>query len=391
VYRNTVGANSVLELGVLPDNTGSIPADQMAVLQAFGDYVRECHSAHAAVAATSGTAASITVTLPTTTVINRVILQEDLSAGQLVLAFTVSALPPGGYAPKPVVVASGTAIGHKRILYFDSGPLPAVSVTVTATALYPGFTAANFANVAVYAPCAGDTPAAATAGAAPAGAVAEAAYQPCHMPYTPFTKAVESPCFLVAAKLSGGVTVRVYDAAHDNGATLVSANVSAAEQPWSNGLEVAANYMFDYFTGQGNAAGANLTAYLTAPLMFRPARGKTPESAPWFAEMVLAPSAWGPSSQPPRAANGFVVLQQPWAPLQVAVLHRTFKGPPGEAQFLECDAALRAVVSAPGSGYAVDEGSAHTPTFAFYFPRDDMPPIPSGPFDIECWVAVVAA
>lgn len=43
VYLNTVGANSLLELGVLPDNTGSIPADQMAVLQALGDYIRQCH------------------------------------------------------------------------------------------------------------------------------------------------------------------------------------------------------------------------------------------------------------------------------------------------------------------------------------------------------------
>jgi hypothetical protein len=34
VYRNTVGANSLLELGVLPDDTGAIPADQMALLQA---------------------------------------------------------------------------------------------------------------------------------------------------------------------------------------------------------------------------------------------------------------------------------------------------------------------------------------------------------------------
>ncbi len=44
VYRNTVGANSVLELGVLPDDTGVIPEDQMAVLQGLGDYIRGCHS-----------------------------------------------------------------------------------------------------------------------------------------------------------------------------------------------------------------------------------------------------------------------------------------------------------------------------------------------------------
>jgi hypothetical protein len=220
---------------------------------------------------------------------------------------------------------------------------------------------------------------------------APTAYEPCHMPYTPFTRAIESPCFSVAATLPGGVAVRVYDAAVDNGATLVSANVSAAEQPWQNGLEIAANYMFDYFTGMGNAKGANLTAYLTAPLMFRPARGTSPASPPWFVDMVLQPSAWGPKSRPPGPARGFVQLEQPWARLQVAVLHRSFKGPPGEAQFEACDAALRGVVADPSSGYAVDTASPHTPTYAFYFPRDDEPPFPPGPYDIECWVAVVAA
>ncbi len=154
VYRNTVGANSVLELGVLPDNTGFIPQDQMQLLQSLGDYIRGCHSPAAAVASANGTGVSLTLTLPSTTVIDRVILQEDLAYGQLVLAFTVSVLPPGGYDPQPVVVASGTAIGHKRILYFSSGPLPAEKVIVTATALYPGITQAYWRTLAAYAPCA---------------------------------------------------------------------------------------------------------------------------------------------------------------------------------------------------------------------------------------------
>ena len=154
VYRNTVGTNSVLELGVLPDATGSIPADQMAVLQALGDYARACHSPAAALAAGSGRGASLTIPLPAAATIDRVILQEDLSQGQLVWAFTVEAKPEGGYDPAPIVVAQGTAIGHKRILYFASGPISAVSVTVTATALYPGATEAVWRNVAVYAPCA---------------------------------------------------------------------------------------------------------------------------------------------------------------------------------------------------------------------------------------------
>ncbi len=80
VYKNTVGANSVLELGVLPDDTGAIPADQMAVLQGLGDYIRNCHSPAAAVAAGNGTAASLTVDFPLT-LVNRVIIQ----VGELLL------------------------------------------------------------------------------------------------------------------------------------------------------------------------------------------------------------------------------------------------------------------------------------------------------------------
>ena len=152
VYRNTVGANSVLELGVLPDSTGAIPADQMAVLQALGDYIRGCHGPAAALNATAGVGAAIRLDFAQA-VVDRVILQEDLAAGQLVQAFTVAVLPPGGYDPQPVVVASGSAIGNKRILYFASGPVPATAVIVTATSLYPGTSAAKWRNVAAYAPC----------------------------------------------------------------------------------------------------------------------------------------------------------------------------------------------------------------------------------------------
>jgi hypothetical protein len=217
-----------------------------------------------------------------------------------------------------------------------------------------------------------------------------AAFKPCHLPYTPFTKSVESPCFATVGRpLAQGVSVRKYDAALDHGATLVSANVSAGLQPWLNGLEVSANHLFEYFTGMGNADGANLTAYLTAPLMFRPARGTTASGQPWFAEMVLQPSAWPANSTPPSPARNFVELSV-FGPLQLAVLHRRFQAPPSQSDFEACDAELRKVVATSGQ-WTVDAEDPRTPTFAFYFPRDDEPPVPKGPFDIECWAVVVAA
>ena len=121
VYKNTVGANSLLELGVLPDNTGAIPADQMALLQDLGDYIRLCHSPESAVAATNGTGATLTLTFPSPQWVNRVIIQEDLTHGQLVRAFNVEAFAGGGYRPEPVLVAVGSSIGHKEYSIFPLG------------------------------------------------------------------------------------------------------------------------------------------------------------------------------------------------------------------------------------------------------------------------------
>ena len=153
VYKNTVGANSLLELGVLPDATGAIPADQMAVLQGLGDYIRACHSPAAALAAGNGTTASLHFAFPPAWV-DRVVLQEELALGQLVQAFTVRVDAGGGYSKHTVDVAQGSAIGHKRILYFSTGPIWAEGLYVDVQALYPGYTEANFRSVAVYSPCA---------------------------------------------------------------------------------------------------------------------------------------------------------------------------------------------------------------------------------------------
>ncbi len=102
---------------------------------------------------------------------------------------------------------------------------------------------------------------------------------------------MESPCFAtVSPPLSYGISVRIYDAAVDNGATLVSSNVTAALQPWQDGLEVSVNHLFEYLTDNGNADDADLTAYLTAPLMFRPARSEI------FSDSVIRPSCCRPPS-----------------------------------------------------------------------------------------------
>jgi hypothetical protein len=207
-------------------------------------------------------------------------------------------------------------------------------------------------------------------------------YKPCFMPYTAFTRVTETPCFTDEGTLGAGVSVRNYTVKTDNGGTLVSASESGSLQPWSNGLEITSNHMFEYFEGSGNAGGVNLTAYVTAPLMFRPAS----DTRPWYVDMVLQPSKWPAKSHPPQPARGFVTLT-PFGPLQVAVLHRVVKTAPAQADFEDCDAALRAVVSS-SSSWTVNTLGLHTPTFAFYFLRDDGLAPSKGPYNIECWVEV---
>ena len=221
----------------------------------------------------------------------------------------------------------------------------------------------------------------AAAAGPPTAPAAPKPYAPCHMPYTAFTRATESPCYAKEGALGSGVAVRSYAPATDNGATLVSSS-DPATLPWAEALEVTTNHMFDYFEGNGNAGGVNLTRYVTAPLMFRPPG----DTRPWYVDMVLAPSAWPAKSHPPQPARGFVTLA-PFGPLQVAVLHRVVKTPPAQADFEACDAALRAVVAA-SSSWTVNTLGAHTPTFAFYFSRDDGLAPTAGPYNIECWVEV---
>jgi hypothetical protein len=215
------------------------------------------------------------------------------------------------------------------------------------------------------------------------GVVHAAAYAPCFLPYSAFTRATETPCFAKKGTVGSGVAIRSYSAATDNGARVVSSSVSPALQPWDNGLEISANHLFDYFEGNGNANDLNLTAFVTAPLMFRPATA----TRFWHVDMVLQPSEWPARSNPPQPARGFVELT-PFGPLQVAVLHRVVKAPPTQADFEACDAALRAVVSSTPS-WTVNLTGLHTPTFAFYFPRDDGLIPTKGPYNIECWVEVV--
>ena len=96
------------------DRTGRVEASHAALYKQFGDWIRSCYSTPVASGELNGTSAnaaaySLEITIPATTPIDRVVLQEDQREGQRILSYKVVDVATGA------VFAKGTSVGNKRI------------------------------------------------------------------------------------------------------------------------------------------------------------------------------------------------------------------------------------------------------------------------------------
>jgi len=114
IYHDSVGHNSFLLLDWTPTQVGDMRADHMQRYQEFGDYLRACYGQSSGQTKGNGTDLSITFAQPTA--VDRVVIQEDQTYGERVLAFTVSVTVAGGGVKQ---VASAQSIGNKRIALFS--------------------------------------------------------------------------------------------------------------------------------------------------------------------------------------------------------------------------------------------------------------------------------
>ena len=118
IYFQSVGYNSVLPLNIPPDRRGLIHEADIKRLKEFADYRQQTFADNRVKngrkcwCATSGS--EIVYTLKAKSEINLVMLQEDITKGQRVEAFTVEALTDKGWKE----VGKGTTIGYKRMLRF---------------------------------------------------------------------------------------------------------------------------------------------------------------------------------------------------------------------------------------------------------------------------------
>lgn len=113
MYNNSVGHNSTLIMGVTPDPRGLIPAPDVRRLKEWGDEIKKRYKNP--IAATQGEGWIIELALPQATIINHIILQEDIANGERVRKYTLEAFIKGAWQE----VGRGECIGHKRIQLID--------------------------------------------------------------------------------------------------------------------------------------------------------------------------------------------------------------------------------------------------------------------------------
>ena len=120
IYFQSVRYNSVLLLNIPPDRRGLIHEADIKRLKEFADYRQQTFADNRVKngrkywSTTSGGEA--VYALKSKSEINLVMLQEDITKGQRVEAFTVEALTDNGWKE----VGKGTTIGYKRMLRFPA-------------------------------------------------------------------------------------------------------------------------------------------------------------------------------------------------------------------------------------------------------------------------------
>lgn len=125
MYEKSVGRNATLILGLTPDPDGLLPEPDVQRLQEWGQAIREKYGTPRASA--NGNGFEFEVTLDKMSLITHLILQEDITEGERVRAYEVEIRKGGRWQ----TIATGTAIGQKRIQVFDPVETKRIRLRIT--------------------------------------------------------------------------------------------------------------------------------------------------------------------------------------------------------------------------------------------------------------------
>jgi alpha-L-fucosidase len=114
MYEKSIGRNANLIIGLTPDADGLIPQPDTDTLKAFGELLKATYGK--ALFSFSSDKKEIELPLPNGVKFDKIVIAEDLKAGQRVRAFSVQVKQKG----KWVTIAEGTSIGNKFIKKLDT-------------------------------------------------------------------------------------------------------------------------------------------------------------------------------------------------------------------------------------------------------------------------------
>uniref|UniRef100_A0A0G4I4K0 alpha-L-fucosidase n=1 Tax=Chromera velia CCMP2878 TaxID=1169474 RepID=A0A0G4I4K0_9ALVE len=130
MYERTAGHNAGIIVDFAPDPSGQIPLEQLKAAESLGTYLKECYGQPAASSIPFSRVTAVTIFLDEPTKIDRLMLREDQTEGQLIRKFRLSAVVEKGEAGQSVELFEGSAIGNKFIFVIDP-PVKASSVTIS--------------------------------------------------------------------------------------------------------------------------------------------------------------------------------------------------------------------------------------------------------------------
>lgn len=133
IYYRSVGCNSVLLLNIPPDKRGLIHETDAERLKELSAYLAKTFSHNAITSKDTAWCAEVGESrefeVTTDTMVNTLLIQEDITRGQRVEEFSVEVYSNGAWHH----VAKGTTIGYKRLLRFTDCKAERVRITIIAS------------------------------------------------------------------------------------------------------------------------------------------------------------------------------------------------------------------------------------------------------------------
>ena len=117
VYHRTVGRNCFLTLGMSPNREGLVPTEHAAAYKALGDFVSACYDNPVPSQKAKLDSNGVTYEFEEPAVIDRVVLMEDQTDGQVIRSYGVYGRTDEGSEWKQL--SGGKSVGHKKIDLFD--------------------------------------------------------------------------------------------------------------------------------------------------------------------------------------------------------------------------------------------------------------------------------